>query len=164
MLVYSLCLTSFAHVYGFDLPGIVKKEKEETAPAAKESKTEEAPKATASSSSSDSQLGTLEPILDKALAAYNKGDPKAFWADFSKQMSSITTKETFDALYVQGAKKEFGNFVSKVIKKDECSFNADTPLLIYVGEFEKNKKVKISVNFIKDGNDLKLMQIRFDKI
>ena len=40
----------------------------------------------------------------------------------------------------------------------------DAPLLVYEGEFEKEKKVKISINFTKEGDQLRVMQVQFNKM
>jgi hypothetical protein len=41
-------------------------------------------------------------------------------------------------------------------------FDADTPLVVYQAEFEKNKKVKISVNFMKEEGVYRVVQIQFN--
>ena len=103
----------------------------------------------------------LDATLDKALAGYNAGDSKAFFADFAKAMSAIATQSTFDAMYKGMYFQTFGKYVSRTPIKEETVLEGDFPLLVYQAEFEKNKKVKISVNFTKEDGAFKLMQIQF---
>lgn len=103
----------------------------------------------------------LEAMLDKALAAYNAGDAKAFYADSPKSMASVATPQTFEMMYRGMYFKTYGKYVSRTLSKAESSIFEDTPLLVFAAEFELNKKVKISVNFMKEDGAYKIMQIQF---
>ncbi len=103
----------------------------------------------------------LEAMLDKALAGYNAGNHTAFYADFSKEMASITTEQVFNSMYRGIYFPTYGKYVSRTPIKAESLLLGDLPLLVYAAEFEKNKKVKISVNFSKEGGAFKIMQIQF---
>ena len=102
----------------------------------------------------------LDAMLDKALAGYNAGNHTAFFADFAKMMASITTEQTFNTMYRGMYFTTYGKYVSRTPIKAETVLLGDSPLLVYAAEFEKNKKVKISVNFIKEEGAFKIMQIQ----
>jgi len=111
---------------------------------------------------SEETLKIVEPLIEKALNAYNKDDSKAFFADYAKSMAAIATDQTFKTLY-GGYKDRFGNYVSKKIVRARCSLKKTTPGLVsYDAEFEKNKAVRIDVNYTPDGDTLKLMQVQFN--
>jgi len=103
----------------------------------------------------------LEEKVDKMLKGYNDNSYKDFFADYAKAMAALGTESTFKMLYVD---KGFGKFVSKKLIDKETVSAGDLPLLVYEGEFEKEKKVKISINFTKDGDQLKIMQVQFNKM
>ena len=101
----------------------------------------------------------LEATLDKAMKAYNAGDWKAFFADYAPSMSAIATEQTFKALYESGTKPQFGNYVSRTLIANESSINDEAPLLVYKAKFAKGE-AKLSVNFIKEGATMKIMQVQ----
>jgi hypothetical protein len=100
---------------------------------------------------------SLDAVVDKALVGYNAGDAKVFFADYAKMMAAIATDAAFDAMYKS---QPFGKYVSRQPIKAETVLAGDSPLLVYQAEFEKNKKVKISVNFTKEDGAFKVMQIQ----
>ena len=117
--------------------------------------------ATAGKDAAPEVMKGLEEKVDKMLKAYNDNDWKAFFTDYAKSMAALATEPTYKMLY---GDKGFGKFVSKkLIDKETVSAN-DTPLLVYEAEFEKEKKVKISVNFTKEDGQLKVMQVQFNKM
>jgi hypothetical protein len=106
-------------------------------------------------------LKALEAKVDAALAAYNAGDAKKFYADFSKSMEGITTPQVFDMLYAQGSKKQFGNYVSRQLIKGESVTDGDALLLVYAVKCEKSDKVKLSINVQKEGAEYRFVQVQF---
>jgi hypothetical protein len=103
----------------------------------------------------------LDPIVDKALAGYNALDAKVFFADYAKALAAVATEPTFDMMYKDMFFKTYGKYISRQPINVETVFDADTPLVVYQAEFEKNKKVKISVNFMKEDGAFKVVQIQF---
>ena len=101
----------------------------------------------------------LEGTVDKALAAYNAGDSKAFFADYASAVASIATDQTFKSLYEGVYKNDIGTYVSKEPIPAESVTTGDMILLVYQAKFSKADKVKLSVNFTKEGKDYKIMQI-----
>ncbi len=106
-------------------------------------------------------MKALDAKVDAALAAYNAGDAKKFYADFSKSMEGITTPQVFEMLYAQGSKKQFGNYVSRQLIKGESVTDGDTLLLVYATKCEKNEKVKLSINVQKEGAEYRFVQVQF---
>src|SRR5260221_6359100 len=97
----------------------------------------------------------LEKSVDNALKAYNDDDYKMFWAEFSKTVDALKTKETYDALYTNGSKKMFGKLVKRGdMIKDKSVLTGEIGLVRYMAEFDKDKKVEISINWVKDGKEI----------
>ena len=107
------------------------------------------------------EIKAFDAIVDKAMTAYNDGDSKAFYADFAAMMASIATPEAFKALYVDTYMKTFGKYVSRTVIEAETVVVPDVPngLLVYEAKFEKNEKVKLSVNLFKENGAWKLQQV-----
>jgi hypothetical protein len=107
----------------------------------------------------------LEKTLERALKAYNDDDHKKFWAEFCSAANALKTKETFDALYTNGYKKEFGKFVKRGdLLKDKSTLDGDLGLVRYKAEFANNKKLEIDVNWVKEDKKIKFMQILVNKL
>jgi ribosomal protein S20 len=107
---------------------------------------------------------TLEKSVDKALKAYNDDDHKKFWAEFSKMADALKTKEIFDALYTNGYKKTFGKLVKRGdLIQDKSTLEGEIGLARFTAEFEKDKKLEVDVNWVKEGKDIKFQQIQINK-
>jgi|GEM_PF-1464248 len=111
------------------------------------------------------ELKPFDEMVNKALTAYNAEDFKAFYADYAKMMSGVATEQAFKSLYIDNYKTTFGKYVSRSFVKEQSSVpeNAPVALIVYSGVFEKESKVKISMNFTKEENSWKLMQVQFAK-
>lgn len=109
------------------------------------------------------ELKKLDTMIDKALTAYNNKDWKAFYADWAESMSSIATEQSFNALYTGMYQNNFGHYKSRKPIPAETVLSCDSPvgLIVSSGVFEKNEKVKISVNVIREKDSWKIMQIQF---
>ena len=105
----------------------------------------------------------LESIVENAMKGYNAGDAKIFFADYAKSLSAVATPATFDALYTNMAMKEFGKYVSKKLIPGESVAQGETPLLVFEAKFEKNPRVKLSINFLQEEGRPKLMQVTIAK-
>lgn len=156
--------------WGFDMPK-PKKEKDKPAktddgatakPADNGSGGAAAPAKPDAAPSTDALIATIDGLVDKALAAYNADDSKAFFADYCKSMAGIANDQTFNALY-RNRKPQLGNYVSRSMIKARSSFTADGPgLAVYTGVFEKDKAATISVNYVKEDGAYKLMQVQIN--
>lgn len=109
------------------------------------------------------ELKAMNEMVDKALAAFNSGDFKGFYADYAKSMAGIATEQAFKTLYVDNYMATFGKYQSRTQIKEQTVITADSPvaLVAFEGVFEKNPKTKISVNFTKEDGVWKVMQIQF---
>lgn len=103
--------------------------------------------------------------VEKLMEAYNKDDAKAFFANWAKVVESITNAQTYDSLYKNMAKKELGKYMPKSVKfrKEGSVLTGDYLVVYFDAEFEKSKAGQITVNFAKEGNDYKFMQVKFEK-
>jgi hypothetical protein len=105
----------------------------------------------------------LEATIDAAMKAYNAGDWKAFFKDYSKDMSAIVSELSFNAMYgptgVMGTGK-YGKFVKRQeLIKDQSVLEGANVLAHWHAEFAKVKKAKISVNFVKEDGKYKIQQV-----
>ncbi len=107
---------------------------------------------------------TLEILLDEALLAYNSGDHVKFFEYFAKEMDPITTEQYFRSVYVNGHKRQLGDFISKKMIKEQSLLDPDFPMLVYEAVFTKNKNVIIIVNFTKEYDNYRIERIRFDRV
>jgi hypothetical protein len=114
--------------------------------------------------SRDQFIQDYTPVVDNALEAYNNEDAKAFYKDFASALASIATEDAFKAMYVKMYKDKFGKFVSKELIKESSSVSQINALLVYRAKFEKKDNIQISVNFMKEGDAFKIMQLRFDEV
>jgi len=100
-----------------------------------------------------------EAIMEKFFKAYNKGDAKGCFEDYVD-----TFKGMADQLYpvlIKPSKDKYGEYKSHKFVK-EGSVNADDiTLLILQVDFDKEKKVKIAINFGKEGKNWKVQQVTF---
>ena len=110
----------------------------------------------------EDQAKSLVPMVEKALQAYNAGDWKAFYTDFATMMAGIATEEAFKTLYVTNYMTNFGKYKSMTMIKEKSSLNDVAPLLMFAAEFEKGKAT-VGVNFTKEGDAYKLMQVQINK-
>jgi len=114
--------------------------------------------------SEDYLAASLDLLVGQALGAYNSEDHFKFFEYFAKDMSAITTKQYFRAVYTNGHKKNLGEFYRRELILKDSSLDPDYPMLVYEGEFEKYNQVLIVVNFAKEYSNYRIKRIRFDKI
>jgi len=115
-------------------------------------------------SAADADKKKLEETVDTLLKAYNEGDAKTFNAQYAKTMAAVATDQTFENIYKKQYMEKYGKFESKKAIDKETVATGDFPLLVYEAKFAKAEKVKVSVNFTKDGDAFKVMQVRFDPL
>lgn len=104
-------------------------------------------------------LNQLDPMVDSAMKGYNAEDHKVFFADYCKAMAGVATEMTFKNMVLGMFKKKTGDFKHKKLLDSRCSFNETNPLLYYEAEFA-NGKFLLPVNFSKEGEGYKVMQIQ----
>jgi hypothetical protein len=117
------------------------------------------------SRAADADPKVLEAQVVKLLEAYNKDDVKAFFADWAKAAAAIATPEVYNALYKAGAKNMVGDYVAKSIKfrKEGSVLSGDVLVVYFEAAFSKEKDGLITVNFMKEGDAYKFLQVRIAK-
>ena len=111
---------------------------------------------------SEETFKTLDAMVDKALDGYNNADTKVFYADFAKSMAAIATDQAFQTLYKDNYMTNFGKYKSKKFDPAKSVLSDGMGLLSYTAEFEKNAKMTVSVNIMKEEDKLLFMQIQFN--
>ena len=107
----------------------------------------------------------LTAQVEKALAAYNKDDVKAFYADWAKAVETITTPQTYDALYKNMAKKELGEYQPNTLalRKEGSVLTGDFLVVYFDCKFAKDVPGLVSVNFQKEDGAYKFIQVLLTK-
>jgi hypothetical protein len=103
----------------------------------------------------------FEGMLDAALAAYNAGDATRFFADFSTSAVPPPEPRIFVTLVEGVYKADFGKYLSKKLNAKESAPDPSCAALVYDAIFEK-QKAKLSANFIREPEGLKIVQIRIE--
>ncbi len=107
------------------------------------------------------QLKKCEASVDQAMDAYNSKSWKDFFKDFSKASAALGSEQTFTNVYLDGSQKEFGTYESRSLDEPRSVFKKSVGLLIYKAKFSK-KWATLSVNFLQEGGDWKIQQLRID--
>lgn len=107
------------------------------------------------------QLKKCEARIDQAMEAYNSKSWKDFFKDFSKASAALGSEQSFTSIYVDGSQKDFGSYESRSLEESRSTFKKSVGLLIYKAKFSK-KWGTLSVNFLLEGNEWKIQQIRID--
>jgi hypothetical protein len=107
-------------------------------------------------------LGELEPVLERALVAYNAGNERAFLAEFASNAPGIRAEGAYRRLFEGYYKSEFGKFEGKRLDSRESVPDRDWGALLYDASFKKKSKSRLIANFIREDGAVKLMQIRIE--
>lgn len=111
----------------------------------------------------DYLANSLDLLVNSALTAYNCGDYVKFYEYFAKQLEPITAEKYFKAIYIDGYKRNFGDFISKSLLLQESTLDPDFPMLVYKAKFSDCPNAKITVNFTKEYDNYRINRIVFDK-
>ncbi|MBI3925116.1 MAG: hypothetical protein HY319_06215 [Armatimonadetes bacterium] len=103
----------------------------------------------------------MDAMLGNALNAYNAGNWKAFYKDWAQLMSGIATEQSFNSLYVNMYKKNFGDYKSRTFVRERSSVAGDHAVVVYKAKFSK-KDGDIGVNYFRENGKWKLQQIQFN--
>ena len=104
---------------------------------------------------------TLDPLVGKAMEAYNSNNWKAFYANWADQVKGICTEQAFTGLYQGVYRKQYGTFKGRKLVEAKSNFTDAIGLLVYNADFS-SKKATLSVNFFSEGGKFKIQQIRID--
>jgi len=108
-------------------------------------------------------IATLENLSDEALDGYNLGDRIKFYEFFTKTIEDAITPQYFQAIFIGGYKKEFGDIYSKELAIEKSNLNLDYPMLVYKAVFEKNDDILVTINFVNEYGAYRIAHIKFDK-
>jgi hypothetical protein len=100
-----------------------------------------------------------EAIMDKFFKAYNKDDAKGAFEDYVSTFKGMG--EQLWPVLIKPSKDKYGNYKSHTFTKEGSVATDEITLLILHVDFEKEKKVKVGINFGKEGKDWKIQQITF---
>jgi hypothetical protein len=100
-------------------------------------------------------------LVTETLNAYNNGNHAQFYGNFASGRLS-KTKKAFSVIWQEGYKGKYGNYISRKLVREMCSFNDMYPLLVYNAKFEKQDNVTIKVSFKKEGSLYRIFYMRFD--
>jgi hypothetical protein len=122
-----------------------------------------APVDPAPSSTVAEPFAQIDGLVENMLKAFNDQDSKAFYVDFAKAMAAIATEQAFKTLYTDMYMAQYGKYVSRklVTEKSVVTDDATVGLVVYSAVFEKNEKIQISVNVMREEGNWKLMQVQF---
>jgi len=100
-----------------------------------------------------------EALMEKFFKAYNKGDAKGCFEDYIDSFKGMA--EQLYSVLVKPNKDKYGDYKSHTFVKEGSVAADDITLMILHVDFDKGKKVKVSVNFGKEGKSWKIQQVTF---
>ncbi|MFT3883103.1 MAG: hypothetical protein QM703_26060 [Gemmatales bacterium] len=100
-----------------------------------------------------------EAIMEKFFKAYNKGDAKGCFENYIDAFKGMA-EQLYPAL-VKPHKDKYGDYKSHTFVKEGSVTADDITLLILQVDFDKEKKVKVGINFGKEGKTWKIQQVTF---
>lgn len=106
-------------------------------------------------------LKRCEARVDQAMEGYNSKSWKDFFKEFSKAGAAMGNEQSFNDVYVNKAMAEFGPYESRSIDDSRSIFKKTLGLLVYKAKFGK-KWGTLNVNFLQEGGDWKIQQLRID--
>ena len=106
----------------------------------------------------------MELIFDSTLPGYDSLDSGKFLRFFSPTAQPAPTAAFFSDVIKGLYHHEFGAVVSKKLIPGETSSDPDNGMLVYETQCKKRPAVKLSVNFRREGGDLKIVQWRMEKL
>ena len=106
----------------------------------------------------------MNRVLDAAMNAWEQRDAKAFYAQFATAHAHADSAAVFERLFLGVYADEFGTITSKTLNTKESSADPGFGMLVFNAECTKHPKARLSANFIRENGQLKLAQIRMEKL
>jgi hypothetical protein len=100
-----------------------------------------------------------EAIMEKFFKAYNKADAKGCFEDYVDVFKGMA-EQLYPAL-IKPHKDKYGDYKSHTFLKEGSTATDEITLLMLQVDFDKEKKVKVGINFGKEGKAWKIQQITF---
>ena len=108
--------------------------------------------------------GEMKRVFDAAMAAWRKGDAVEFYAQFAAKHVPADSAEVFKRLFAGVYAEEFGEIKALKLNARESSADPDYGMLVFEAECSKHSRAKVSANFLRENGQLKLAQIRLEKL
>lgn len=100
-----------------------------------------------------------EALVAKFFKAYNKSDAKGCFEDYIDAFKNMG-EQLFPAL-IKPNRDKYGEYKSHTFLKEGSVADTEITLLMLQVDFDKEKKVKVGINFGKEGKAWKIQQITF---
>ena len=100
-----------------------------------------------------------EAIMEKFFKAYNKADAKGCFEDYIEAFKGMA-EQLYPAL-IKPNKDKYGDYKSHTFVKEGSVTDNDITLLVLHVDFDKEKKIKVGINFGKEGKAWKIQQVSF---
>ena len=109
-------------------------------------------------------LQVLEKVAQRAIAAYNANDLTALRAEIAKSAPGLEDEAAFRRLYNDYYRVDFGKLSALRLDRKASVTHRDRGVLVYDAVFEKAPRAKINVNFTREAGELKIAQLRLERI
>ena len=106
----------------------------------------------------------MKQVFDAAMKAWEQRDAKAFYSQFAAAYVPADSTAVFDRIFTGVYADEFGAIRSKILNAKEGSTDPDFGMLVFNAECTKHPKARLSANFIRENGQLKLAQLRMEKL
>ncbi len=106
----------------------------------------------------------MNRVLDAAMKAWEQRDAKAFYSQFAAAYVPADSAAVFERLFLGVYADEFGAITAKTLVPKESTGDPDFGMLVFNAECTKHPKARLSANFIRENGQLKLAQIRMEKL
>lgn len=103
---------------------------------------------------------TLDPVVERLVKAYNEGNWKAFYADYAKAMSALATEQSFNSLYTNMYKKQFGTIKTRKLNTQRTTMPSEMNGLIVYDVTCSKKNGVLAVNWMKEDGKWKVQQVQ----
>ena len=133
-------------------------------PSKKAPQTETAPPPATESPTGQNAADEMNRVFDAAMNAWEHRDAKAFYAQFATAYVPADSVAVFDRLFLGVYADEFGAITTKTLVLKESNGDPDFGMLVFNAECTKHPKARLSANFIRENGQLKLAQIRMEKL
>lgn len=106
----------------------------------------------------------MQRVFDTAMVAWGKGDATAFYAQFAAKYVPADPVNLFQRVFAGVYGDEFGKIKAMKLNARESSGDSDYGMFVFDAECEKQPKARLSANFLREAGQLKLAQIRLEKL
>ncbi len=106
----------------------------------------------------------MKRVFDTAMTAWQQRDAKAFYAQFATAYVPADFPAVFDRLFLGVYANEFGTITAKLLVPKESNGDPEFGMLVFNAECTKHPKARLSANFTRENGQLKLAQLRMEKL